>query len=366
MRPAQQRPNPGLFDHKRVARHEAEFAIDTAAGTLLRANPAGWEFWGLDPAIHALPLALDFAMPAMQHLREVARRNGSASSHPATLTFWTRRGVTRLVCRVEPEGQAEPIVTVRALEHASAVLAQRSRIDDDIPGRCQAHPEIATEAFLAHELRTPLSAVIAYAEILKDEHFGPLANARYKGYARDIHDSARHALSVVDSIMRGDPCRSLVPPLAFAELDPLRVVESCLTVSRPLAERAGLLLEVQCTAPLPRIVADELTLKQMLLNLLTNATKFARPGDRVTIGIENEDTGGLRISVTDTGPGMTPAAMDAPCGKTRPVGAGLGLGLPLTRALASANGATFTIDSEPGRGTRASISFGHDRIVAAS
>ena len=141
---------------------------------------------------------------------------------------------------------------------------------------------MALDAWLAHELRTPLSAVIAYAEILKNEHFGPLANPRYRSYARDIYDSARHALGVVDSMLRGDRTRSALPSLAFADVDPAGVVESCLTVARPLAERAGLALGVELGPRLPRIVADELALRQMLLNLLANAIKFARrgrPGD---------------------------------------------------------------------------------------
>jgi signal transduction histidine kinase len=229
---------------------------------------------------------------------------------------------------------------------------------------------VALDAWLAHELRTPLSAVIAYAEILKDEHFGPIANVRYKGYARDIYDSARHALSVVDSLLRGDPSRSIVPPLAFAELEPVRVVESCLTVARPLAERAGLVLGAQYAQHLPRIVADELSLKQMLLNLLANAIKFARTGDHVTIAVAYDGGGALHISVADTGPGMeggehASCTMSGQPATAKREGAGLGLGLPLTRALAAANGAALAIESAPGQGTRATISFGPERVVAA-
>src|SRR6185295_3728971 len=109
---------------------------------------------------------------------------------------------------------------------------------------------------------------------------------------------------------------------------------------------------------------------QMLLNLLANAIKFARPGDRVTVAVACDSGGALHISVVDTGPGMASDAGPAQCARSgqptaaRPAGAGLGLGLPLTRALAAANGATLAIDSEPGRGTRATISFRPDRVVA--
>ena len=262
-------------------------------------------------------------------------------------------------------------VTVEALDAEPAAARGRTTPSGHACRRNGSQPEVALDAWLAHELRTPLSAVIAYAEILKDEHFGPLANARYKGYARDIYDSARHALSVVDSLLRGDPSRSVVPPLAFAELEPVRVVESCLTVARPLAERAGLVLGAQYAPHLPRIVADELSLKQMLLNLLANAIKFARPGDRVTIAVAYEGGGALHISVADTGPGMASGGAQAPCAKpaaNRPrqdPRARPGPRAAADQALAAANGAALAIESAPGQGTRATISFGPDRIVAA-
>ena len=309
-------------------------------------------------------------MPALQRLREIAAGNGAAVSSIEALTFWTARGAVRLLCRVATSGAGRVTVTVvgRDVEPAAREHEAFRQVL-----RRNGSPDVALDAWLAHELRTPLGAVIAYAEILKDEHFGPIANARYKGYARDIYDSARHALSVVDSMLRGDPNRSLVPPLAFAELVPMRVVESCLTVARPLAEKAGLMLGAQYAAHLPRIVADELSLKQMLLNLLANAIKFARPGDRVTIAVTYQGGGALHICVADTGPGMVPGRAQAPCAKSgsqpaavKREGAGLGLGLPLTRALAAANGAALAIESEPGHGTRATISFGPDRIVAVS
>ena len=379
MCPASHSPNSGLLDQERVQCAEPAFVIDAGAGALLGANAGGWRAWGLEPATAAPPVAIDGAMPALQRLREIAGGRGGVSSGPEALTFWTARGVVRLICRVETSSAAGATVTVKVLGAGPAAAAmERDAIGYATRGLVNGHagkrngwqPDVALDAWLAHELRTPLSAVIAYAEILKDEHFGPIANARYKGYARDIYESARHALGVVDSMLRGDASRSVVPPLAFAELEPVRVVESCLTVVRPLAERAGLVLGTQYAPHLPRIVADEQSLKQMLLNLLANAIKFARRGDRVTIAVGYEGGGALRISVADTGPGMASSSEQTPSalaggrpGAARPEGAGLGLGLPLTRALAAANGAALAIESVPGQGTCVTISFGPDRIV---
>ncbi len=359
MRPASQRPTSGLLVEERPLCVDPPgtapaFIVDIDARALVGANPAGWTAWGLDPATATPPLALDGAMPALRRLREIAETQASGAAQQEMLTFWTTRGLLRLTCRVEvtkAQGVAAA-VRVQALEEVAATgarvpAAKRNRRGPDL--------DVALDAWLAHELRTPLSAVIAYAEILKNEHFGPLANPRYRSYAGDIYDSARHALGVVDSMLRGDRTRSALPSLAFADVDPACVVESCLTVARPLAERAGLALGVELGSRLPRIVADELSLRQMLLNLLANAIKFARTGDRVTVAVAYDADGPLTISVADTGPGMT----DAP----KADATGLGLGLPLTRALAAANGAALAIESAPGRGTRVTISFAKDRVV---
>jgi signal transduction histidine kinase len=349
------------------------FTIDAGSGSLVAANAAGWRAWGREALNVASPVVLDAAMPALMRLRELLHA-GDVSRTAETLTFWTARGLLVIRCALEADTAAGARVRVKALEVPTAPRgAQGAAIDcahSQPRGGTETFP-VALDAWLAHELRTPLSAIIAYAEILKDEHFGPLASARYKGYARDIYESARHGLGVVDSLLRGDPTRSLVPPLAVAELEPARVVESCLTVVRPLAERAGLVLLAEFAPDLPRVVADELSLKQMLLNLLANAIKFARVGDRVTIAVVRAGAG-LDICVADTGPGMAAngalAAWANPSSAARLPGdgAGLGLGLPLTRALAAANGAALSIESAPGQGTRATIAFGQDRIVDAA
>jgi two-component system cell cycle sensor histidine kinase PleC len=344
MRAASHRPTSGLQAEERLAcagvAAEPVFLVDADAGVLLGANPAGWTAWGLDPATAAAPLALDRAMPALQQLREIAATQTS-SSRRQTLTFWTARGLLRLDCRVEPSklpgGNAHG-VRVQALEPVPPTGARGPAAKSN---GCGADLDVALDAWLAHELRTPLSAVIAYAEILSKEHFGPLANPRYRSYAGDIYDSARHALRVVDSMLRGDRTRSALPSMAFADVDPADIVESCLIVARPLAERAGLALGVELAPGLPRIVADELSL--------------ARTGDRVSVAVGYDVDGPLTICVADTGPGIA----DAPKAEST----GLGLGLPLTRALAAANGATLAIESAPGRGTRVTIAFAKNRLV---
>jgi two-component system, cell cycle sensor histidine kinase PleC len=353
---APRRPSFDLPMQAAELRNEPAFEIDAQAGLILGANPAGWQAWGLDRGAVVLPLAVDRAMPALERLRAVAAQE-QQSLRGEMLTFWTAAGLVELACDADRIGSGACFV-VRAVRppllHPGATTAPAAERDG-------AALDAALPARLAHELRTPLSAVIAYAEILKDEHFGPLANERYRAYARDIHESARHALGVVDAML-DNPQEPRTRQLVFADLEPAVIVEGCVAVARPLAEGAGLVLDADYAPGLPRVIADEVSLRQMLLNLLTNAVKFARRGDRVSVAVVCRPDGLLDIIVSDTGPGIEhkpsgDGAVAPGCRK------GLGLGLPLTRALAAANGATFALASGPGQGTRATISFGKDRLV---
>jgi signal transduction histidine kinase len=353
-------PAPGPVEQGAGACAAARFTVDGVGGAIVAANARAWEAWGLDAEAAVLPLAIDRAMPALQRLGALAGGCRGRKPTHEVLAFWTARGLQRWRCRIRPVDAAEAVFDIEVLGAASGGEVAR--------GSAASRQQASGFERLAHELRTPLSAVIAYAEVLKDEHFGAMANARYRDYAAGIYDSARHALGVVDGMLGSGEAQADAGQLAFRDLDPGIIVEHCLAVARPLAAEAGLELSANVAARVPRVVADEVSLKQMLLNLLTNAIKFTRPGDTVTVGVSYEPGGPLSIAVTDTGPGMSepPLALQGgrPGRRTRSLqNAGRGIGLPLTRALAEANGASLLIDSAPGRGTRATIAFGSDRLV---
>lgn len=348
-----------LPQHKHPPLQGLAFTVNARTAVLRDADAGARELWAIDAGCAKQPIAIDGAMPAVRRLRQIAGAGMPASGRDETLTFWTARGAVRLVCRLDAASAEGDGATFR-------ISARGEDPGAPIAGHATER-EVAPTAWLAHELRTPLGAIIACAEILKTEHFGPLLSARYRDYAQAIFDGAHHALSVIDAILCGDPARFCVPQLAFVDLDPAEVVESCLAVARPLADRAGLALGASYAVRLPHIVADELSLRQMLLNLIGNAIKFARRGDQIIVAVAHERDGPLTISVADTGPGIpceprTEEGEGAPH-RAKAAGAGMGLGLPLTKALADANGADLAIVSQPGAGTRVTISFGKGRIV---
>jgi signal transduction histidine kinase len=343
-----------------VLRAGLTFTINARTAAMLAADEAARELWAIAAGSNGLPAAIDGAMPAVQRLRQLAGDATELGGRREILTFWTPRGAVRLRCRLDAARGEHATFHVSALGEDSAAST----------ANCAAAWEVAPTAWLAHELRTPLGAIIACAEVLKTAHFGPMISARYRDYAQAIFDGAHHALAVIDAILRGDPARFCAPQLAFVDLDPAEVVESCLAVARPLADRAGLALATSYAARLPHIVADELSLRQMLLNLIGNAIKFARRGDQITVGVACAGDGALTISVDDTGPGIdttegiSPRAEEANAAHTaKATRAGMGLGLPLTKALADANGADLAIVSQPGAGTRVTISFAKGRVI---
>ena len=211
---------PGPADQAAGARARPQFLVDAKLGLIVEANVEALEAWGLDQKSTPLPVAIDRAMPALQKLAGIAAcRKGQSD----VLGFWTARGLAQWRCNLR---LADAKRRCFAIEVVGAAVD--AGVSDPLP-----RPSCSER--LAHELRTPLSAVIAYAEVLKEEHFGPIANDRYRDYARNIYDSARHALGVVDGMLGADAAKSDTSQFAFRDLDPCVIVDECLAVARPLA-----------------------------------------------------------------------------------------------------------------------------------
>jgi signal transduction histidine kinase len=224
-------------------------------------------------------------------------------------------------------------------------------------------------AKVSHEVRTPLNSIIGFAELMLQERFGAIGNARYKGYAEDIHQSGLYALSLLNDLLDISKIEAGKFDLDFTAVDIVEVVEACVASLQPLAKRTRIVLRTSLADDLPLAVADPRRLKQILLNLLTNAIKFTKEGGQVIVSGTMVD-GELRVRVRDSGVGMSKNEIayamqpfhqldTAPRRQS-----GTGLGLPLTKALVDANRARLELSSEPGVGTSADVIFPAERLFS--
>ncbi len=223
-------------------------------------------------------------------------------------------------------------------------------------------------AKVSHEVRTPLNSIIGFAELMLHERFGPVGNARYKGYAEDIHQSGLYALSLLNDLLDISKIEAGKFELDFTAVDVTEVVEACVASLQPLAKRTRIVLRTSLAEDLPMVLADPQRLRQILLNLLTNAIKFTKEGGQVIVsGMMIDDD--LRLRVRDSGVGMSKndiayAMLPFHQLDTSPRRqSGTGLGLPLTKALTDAIRASLELSSEPGVGTSADVIFRAERLV---
>jgi signal transduction histidine kinase len=225
-------------------------------------------------------------------------------------------------------------------------------------------------AKVSHEVRTPLNSILGFAELMLQERFGPIRNARYRGYAEDIHQSGLYALSLLNDLLDISKIEAGKFELDFTAVDIAEIVEACVSSLQPLAKRARIVLRTSLADDLPVVVADPRRLKQILLNLLTNAIKFSKEGGQVIVSGTMVD-GELRLRVRDNGVGMSETEIDYAMQPFHQLDTaprrqcGTGLGLPLAKALADANRARLELFSEPGLGTSADVVFPAERLFKA-
>jgi PAS domain S-box-containing protein len=217
-------------------------------------------------------------------------------------------------------------------------------------------------AQVSHEIRTPLHAILGFSEVMLEERFGPIGNDRYKDYIKDIHASGAHVMSLADDLLDLSKIEAGKLELAFASVDANSVIRECVSLMQPQAARERVIMRVSLHDRLPRVMVDERSLKQIMLNLMSNAVKFNEPGGQVIISTAIDGAGQAVIRVRDTGVGMNENEVGlalTPFSQVGKAGAkgGAGLGLPLTKALVEANKAEFSIKSRREQGTLIEIAF---------
>jgi len=246
-------------------------------------------------------------------------------------------------------------------------ITERKRVEQEMSdARNQA--EVANRSkseFLAnmsHELRTPLNAIIGFSDILRSEKFGPVGNAKYLEYARDIHTSGVHLLDLINDVLDMSKIEAGKLELFEEEVAVAELVASCLAMIGERARERRIRIAADAASQPTMIWADLRGMKQILLNILSNAVKFSHDGGAITIISNLDSAGGVTIAVSDSGIGMTPEQIkrarepfgQAHAATTRAYG-GTGLGLPITQRLVELHGGELRIESVHGEGTRVSI-----------
>lgn len=417
----------GNPDPVEAARDPARLVIDPVRAILEDANDAGRALLALS-STEKLPAALDGLMPAIQRLRAYA--DMPEPYPPETLVFWwggrnlaldavvkklpQQKGRTLLALEVlpslhpapgpagpdaasppsparsvnsDPRTGVDPPPAKRDDKETLKEIARRIR-EGSTPVRTAigegfasspalvsssptpsgtrqsgvAVPDQRSLARLAHELKTPLSAIVAASEIMRDEQLGPMENARYLGYAGDINESAKHALAVINAMLTGTTheLRKNEP------VDLNEISRATVSSMQALAAAAEITLDADCPDGALEVTGDPTAIRQIILNLVSNALKFTPAGGDVRVVTGYLPDGSIFLVVRDTGEGMSEdliarafyggEAREGP----RP-GGGYGIGLPLVRQLTEAMGASIDVDSAPGKGTVVLLSFPHGR-----
>ncbi len=222
---------------------------------------------------------------------------------------------------------------------------------------------------LSHDLRTPLNAVMGFAQILRDEVMGPLTNPRYREAAAQIVTAGDYMLDLINNLL--DLARIEAGKMElYEEASHLpHLIDATLTMMGARAEAVGVTLDCDVEDDVPCLYGDPTLIRQMLTNLVGNALKFTPPGGRITVSARRVADGRLCLSVRDTGRGMTAeqiplalAAFSQAHDRMTTSEAGSGLGLPLTCALLELHGGRLDIDSAPDRGTTVRLTFPADRV----
>ncbi|MGX9141979.1 PAS domain S-box protein [Mesorhizobium sp. 128a] len=226
-------------------------------------------------------------------------------------------------------------------------------------------------ARISHEIRTPLNAIIGFSELMVDEKFGPVANDRYRDYLRDINRSGNHVLDLVNDLLDISKIEAGQQEMDYEAVSLNDTLAETVAMMQPQANRERVIIRSSFASRLPEVVADLRSVRQIALNILSNAIRYTQAGGQVIVSTAYETSGDVVMRVRDTGIGMSHAEIEQALKPFKQINAlkrgrgdGTGLGLPLTKAMVEANRARFTITSTPGEGTLVEVAFPSTRVLA--
>ena len=289
--------------------------------------------------------------------REVLARERNGGFLPVFMTIGklpTLNGFCAVLRDITPWKQTE-----QALEDAKMQAEEASTIKSEFLAK------------ISHEIRTPLNAIIGFSELMSEERFGPIGNPRYKDYLVDINKSGRHVLDLVNDLLDISKIEAGEQELDFQGVLLNEAIGDAISMVQPQANRNRIIVRSSLDSKLPSVVADLRSIKQIILNLLSNSIRFTRSGGQVVVSTNYTASGSVTLRISDTGVGMSSREIETALRPFQQIaqqagvgGDGTGLGLPLTKALVEANRAEFDVASEPGRGTSVEITFPPARVLA--
>ena len=225
-------------------------------------------------------------------------------------------------------------------------------------------------ANMSHELRTPLNSIIGFSDLLKSEVLGAIENDKFMDYLNDINSSGRHLLDLIKDILDVSKIEAGAMDMVEESVDVAAAVGASVSMVSERAKRAGVAVQMVIPEDLPFLKGDTLRVKQIMVNLLTNAVKFTPPEGLVTVSAKVTNGGGISLSVKDTGIGIAEADLEHITEPFTQVGGamtsgheGTGLGLSLVKSLSDMHGGLLEIESRPGRGTEVNVHFPKDRTI---
>jgi PAS domain S-box-containing protein len=329
------------------------------------ANRRAASLFGPDPLVGA-PFASLFASASRDTaLTQIARLNDGATGATIEVNGSTREGAEiALSMTVGRLGTDRLGVILRDLslarKHETELVAARLKAERQSAAKSE------FQAKVSHEIRNPLNAIIGFSELMMEERFGAIGNDRYRQYLKDIHSSGGHIMSLVNDLLDLSKIDSGRLELAFAGVALNELIDQCVGLMQPQANREGIILRTSLSPRLPDVMADARSLRQIVLNLVASSIKLTGSGGQVIVSTARTESGALILRVRDTGAGMSEEELTAalePLQQISSRSGGSGMGLPLAKALAEANGASLRIESNRGSGTLIEMTFPRERVL---
>jgi PAS domain S-box-containing protein len=287
----------------------------------------------------------------LDHGREVLGRESKGGIIPLTMTMGrTRPDGPNFFAVFRDLSQARH--TENELREARRLAERAATAKADVLAR------------ISHEVRTPLNAIIGFSEVMIGERFGSLGNERYLEYMKDIRASGERVIAIINDLLDLSRIETGKLDLAFTNQNLNELVESCVAVLQPQANRERIIIRTSLAHMLPQVVADARALRQIALNLIGNSIHLANAGGQVIVSTALSDFGEVMLRVRDTGHGLNdnevaaalqPFHTPAPSDRAE----SSAVSLSLTKALVEANRAKFQIKTGGRSGTLIEIVFPH-------